>query len=438
MNLLITLTKKILIILILIMVSAYLQAQVRIKMQKEYDIYTIPCTVNGLKLRFIFDTGASNVSISLAEAVFMLKNGYLDEKDLHGSSSAQLANGELIKNTTITLRELEISGIILHNIEAVIIHETLAPLLLGQSAIQKLGKIQLEGDELIILNAKSSPKIEGNIKWDDLPYYKEAIFYYTKVIESNPNDATAYYNRGRVKAMIFDYREAISDYTKAIELDPQLTDAYYARGDAKEMLEENEKTINSYTEIINNSPDDRMAYLMRGYYKAHLNDYVGAIYDYTKAIEIDPQVTDAYCARGHAKEMLEDYRGVIADFTKVIEIDPNYRESAYFYIGNAKEHLNDYRGAITDYTKAIEIHPNRYRNLYYYRGNVKEIIVDYKGAIDDFTKAIEVDPEHAKAYYSRGLLRIRLGQKDSGCTDLSKAGELGYRVAYETIKENCN
>jgi len=30
-----------------------------------------------------------------------------------------------------------------------------------------------------------------------------------------------------------------------------------------------------------------------------------------------------------------------------------------------------------------------------------------------------------------------LGQKDSGCLDLSKAGEMGYMNAYDAIKEYC-
>ena len=42
------------------------------------------------------------------------------------------------------------------------------------------------------------------------------------------------------------------------------------------------------------------------------------------------------------------------------------------------------------------------------------------------------------AYYNRGLAKIQLGQKDSGCLDLSKAGELGYVEAYEAIKQYCN
>ena len=63
--------------------SNVILGQERIPMTKEPSgLYTIPCEVNGLKLKLIFDTGASDVSISLVEAMFMLKNGYLTEDDL--------------------------------------------------------------------------------------------------------------------------------------------------------------------------------------------------------------------------------------------------------------------------------------------------------------------------------------------------------------------
>jgi len=38
----------------------------------------------------------------------------------------------------------------------------------------------------------------------------------------------------------------------------------------------------------------------------------------------------------------------------------------------------------------------------------------------------------------RGLDKLLLEQKDNGCLDLSKAGELGLVGAYEAIKEFCN
>ena len=68
----------------------------------------------------------------------------------------------------------------------------------------------------------------------------------------------------------------------------------------------------------------------------------------------------------------------------------------------------------------------------------KAVIKDYKGAIQDFNKAIELNPDLAEAYYNRGIAKIKSGQKDDGCLDFSKAGELGSAKAYEAIKEVCN
>lgn len=106
--------------------------------------FEIPCEVNGLALKFIFDTGASDVSISLTEALFMLKNGYLSEDDIMGTQYYSIANGEIAEGTTIRIRKLEFGGLTLYNVDASIVHELEAPLLLGQSAISRLGKIQID------------------------------------------------------------------------------------------------------------------------------------------------------------------------------------------------------------------------------------------------------------------------------------------------------
>jgi clan AA aspartic protease (TIGR02281 family) len=106
--------------------------------------FEIPCKVNGLALKFIFDTGASDVSISLTEALFMLKNGYLSEDDILGTQYYSIANGDIAEGTTIRIRKLEFGGLTLYNVDASIVHEMEAPLLLGQSAISRLGKIQID------------------------------------------------------------------------------------------------------------------------------------------------------------------------------------------------------------------------------------------------------------------------------------------------------
>lgn len=181
--------------------------QVRIKMQKENGVYTTPCIVNGLKMRFVFDTGASSVTLSLAEAMFMMKNGYLDKEDIHGLSYSQLANGEIVENTTVNLKEVEIGGIKIHNVEAKIIHELTAPLLLGQSVIQRLGKIQINDDELVILE-------HYNIDYPNIPNVKVER---SEEIKELINKAKYYYfNKS--------YKLAIETYQKAYNLNPKNLD----------------------------------------------------------------------------------------------------------------------------------------------------------------------------------------------------------------------
>ena len=114
--------------------------------------FEIPCDINGLQLQMIFDTGASDVTISSVEANFMLKNGYLSDKDIKGKKYYQIANGQISEGTTITLREVKIGDAVLHNVDASVVKSQKAPLLLGQSAMERFGTITIDNqnNKLII------------------------------------------------------------------------------------------------------------------------------------------------------------------------------------------------------------------------------------------------------------------------------------------------
>ena len=114
--------------------------------------FEIPCDINGLALQMIFDTGASDVTISSVEANFMFKNGYLSDKDIKGKKYYQIANGQISEGTTITLREVKIGDAVLHNVDASVVKSQKAPLLLGQSAMERFGTITIDNqnNKLII------------------------------------------------------------------------------------------------------------------------------------------------------------------------------------------------------------------------------------------------------------------------------------------------
>ena len=116
-----------------------------IQMKKMHSgLYEIPCTINELPLKFFFDTGASSVTISSVEANFMLKNGYLKSEDIKGKEYYSVATGEIHEGTTIRLREIKIGDAILRNVDASVVHNQQAPLLLGQTVLERFGTVTID------------------------------------------------------------------------------------------------------------------------------------------------------------------------------------------------------------------------------------------------------------------------------------------------------
>ena len=131
-------------------------AQTSIQMEPYNGVYRIPCTLNGAKMKFVFDTGASNVCLSMTMAEYLLDNGYITKEDIVGNGSSTVADGRIVDHININIRDIEIQGFHLNNVRAVVIDGQNAPLLMGQSAIQKLGNIELSGSLLIIKNGENN------------------------------------------------------------------------------------------------------------------------------------------------------------------------------------------------------------------------------------------------------------------------------------------
>ena len=125
-------------------------AQTTIIMEEDGGVYKIPCLVNGAKMKLVFDTGASKVCLSEAMAEYLLDNDYLSSDDFVGTGKSSVADGRIVNNLQLIIRDIEISGMHLTGVEAVVIEGQKAPLLLGQSAISKLGKISINGRVLTI------------------------------------------------------------------------------------------------------------------------------------------------------------------------------------------------------------------------------------------------------------------------------------------------
>lgn len=110
----------------------------------------VDCTINGLPLNFVFDTGASDVTISQTEANFMYKNGYLSHKDVIGKQRYQTADGNISVGTTFMINHINFGGLELTGVRASVVANQKAPLLLGQTVLQRLGKIEIDNEKKVL------------------------------------------------------------------------------------------------------------------------------------------------------------------------------------------------------------------------------------------------------------------------------------------------
>ena len=116
----------------------------KIKMQKFGGVYHVPVVIYGTEMFFIFDTGASTISISKTEAYFLFKQGKLTKDDIVGEQEFIDANGDISTGTVINLKEVKLGNYTIHNVEASVVDNLEAPLLLGQSALNRFGKIEVD------------------------------------------------------------------------------------------------------------------------------------------------------------------------------------------------------------------------------------------------------------------------------------------------------
>lgn len=81
----------------------------------------------------------------------------MSANDITGTSSYRIANGDIEVGTTIVFRKVDFGGLVLKNVKASVIENKNAPLLFGQSALSKYGKITIDNQKKVItITSKTS------------------------------------------------------------------------------------------------------------------------------------------------------------------------------------------------------------------------------------------------------------------------------------------
>ncbi|MDE5983561.1 MAG: tetratricopeptide repeat protein, partial [Duncaniella sp.] len=241
-------------------------------------------------------------------------------------------------------------------------------------------------------------------------------------VELEPMFVVTYYTSPTELKQSGDYIREVDDlnYTRMLRYLLQVTNHEPSMSD-EDAIQSHFSSIEYYNSYLATHTPRAIDYFGRAMDFMTTRNYPAAIDDLNRAIALTPDFTVAYLVRSYARYC--DRGNPSADG------DSQVPEQAK----NMRTMRSDMQGVIDDLDMVIKLSPEM-AVAYYNKGVVLAELQDYTGAISAFTKALQLRPDLGEAYYNRGYSYLRLGNKDFGVADLSKAGELGIVPSYNLLK----
>lgn len=126
--------------------------EVLVPYKNENGVKLVQVKVNGVGFEMIFDTGCSGTLISMAEANYLYQKGKLTPDDVLGVTQSQIADGSIVENMVVNLKEVVINDQILcPNVQATVSNNINAPLLLGNEVLNRIAAITIDQEREVLV-----------------------------------------------------------------------------------------------------------------------------------------------------------------------------------------------------------------------------------------------------------------------------------------------
>lgn len=277
--------------------------------------------------------------------------------------------------------------------------------------------------------------------------YENALLYFSKALEENPNKAEYYIEQGHTYVALGQYeaaREALS--SAVVERDLELTrknnkrawraigisyyeeekyeeaKGYFEKALAEELLPSLNADIRMYLadalecegdygaaiamydELLKEQTDYAAGYRARAYMRYVLGDYEESLADYDAAIALTPEDFDLYFGKYNVLEKLGRSAEQVELLGVITAIENPSHEDAYF-IAKAQYFNGEYDAALTGLTASAE---NGFEDAYYYLGEIYQKRSNYGEAVYHYKQYIgSSGSKDAAAYNQMGICLMK-------------------------------
>lgn len=249
------------------------------------------------------------------------------------------------------------------------------------------------------VQVKNREAVLGWIAKKDVVLLDEAVAFFTKQVEANPDDTAALNRRGWAWALRGEHLAGIKDLTECIRLSPDTT-FYNNRARIWGLKGDHDRALADYTTGIDMGANYFLPFFNRGNCWHLKNEYDKAIADFDQSLQLNANFVSAYRSRGAAYLAKKDYDKAFADFDEAIRRDAKH-DPAYLSRGDAWRAKKDYAKASADYAEARRLDP---KNGLYLQALARLLATAADGKVRDGKRAVELATEARELDRSSGAI----------------------------------
>lgn len=252
---------------------------------------------------------------------------------------------------------------------------------------------------------------------------EEALIYYDRAINVDPNHLGAFYNKGVTLKKMGRLVEALNCLEMCLEIDFRDIDSLKAKGKILADLNKLDEALDSINETINKSK--KLGYgiedyiLLKGIILIYVDKNGGAINCFNEVLEINPYNEEALSLKSAALVNLGKENEAITTYDELLGIKHDNRQ-IIFNKCNAFFRLKQYDDAIVCYKQALSSSPIDNLDDKVIIGNLNAAVIN-KGysfqkhdnneeAINYFNSVLDIDTKSINALHGKSLSLAILGR----------------------------
>jgi tetratricopeptide (TPR) repeat protein len=227
--------------------------------------------------------------------------------------------------------------------------------------------------------------------------------------QQGPALAAALCSKGSRLTIQGEYEEALTYFQRAAETNPEDPDAWYGLGSCYVGLDQPDEAIAAYKRPIEKDPDNAVAHFVLAMYYKSIGQHEQVADTLMEVIRIDPEnvrarleLGRAYGALQRTSDQIDTVEGILAD-------QPDHIP-ALLDLGTALGSVGRLDEAIAMLSRANGLEPEN-ELIHYNMGVTYNRMEQPNDAIRAYTQAIRANPRMAPAHFNLGMTYISLGRR---------------------------